>query len=248
MFQTRYALHYLHARGHYNLAIKRHHAALADFLSCGELMRDWDMDLPALVPWRSSAAEAWLRLGNDDQARRLADEQMARPGGSQPRTRGISLRVLAAASEVTQRVPLLQEAVTLLESCGDRLTLARVLGDLSHAHDAVGEHSRARMEIHHAILIAEKCGARPLREELLPNESAPPGAAPVRDILATLTDAERRVVALASRGYTNREIGDKLFVTVSTVEQHLTKVYRKLNIKHRRDLPRDLDLDAADTA
>ncbi len=247
MFQTRYALHYLHARGHYNLATKRHHAALADFLSCGDLMQDWEMDLPTLVPWRSSAAEAWLHLGNHDQARRLVNEQMARPGGDQPRTRGISLRTLAATSDVTQRIPLLQEAVKLLENCGARLELARTLGDLSQARYAMGEHSQARMEVHHAILVAEECGALPLREELLPKENTP-GATPVHDILATLTDAERRVAALASHGYTNREIGDRLFVTVSTVEQHLTKVYRKLNVRHRKDLPHDLNLDIADTA
>ncbi|GAA3316725.1 helix-turn-helix transcriptional regulator [Nonomuraea dietziae] len=43
-----------------------------------------------------------------------------------------------------------------------------------------------------------------------------PGARPV------LSDAERRVAALAADGYSNREIAAKLFITVSTVEQHLT--------------------------
>jgi DNA-binding CsgD family transcriptional regulator len=51
-----------------------------------------------------------------------------------------------------------------------------------------------------------------------------------------LTDAESRVVELVVRGHTNREISDRLFVTVSTVEQHLTSVYRKLKVKRRREL------------
>ncbi|MET7656616.1 helix-turn-helix transcriptional regulator [Streptomyces sp. NPDC005486] len=38
-------------------------------------------------------------------------------------------------------------------------------------------------------------------------------------------------------GYTNREIAAKLYVTPSTVEQHLTRVYRKLKIQRRQDLP-----------
>lgn len=42
---------------------------------------------------------------------------------------------------------------------------------------------------------------------------------------------------LAARGHTNREIATKLYVTVSTVEQHLTRIYRKLKVKRRRDLP-----------
>ncbi|MFI9766444.1 AAA family ATPase [Streptomyces sp. NPDC052415] len=51
-----------------------------------------------------------------------------------------------------------------------------------------------------------------------------------------LSEAESRVAALAAQGHTNRQISSKLFITVSTVEQHLTRIYRKLNVKHRRDL------------
>ncbi|MFI7003352.1 AAA family ATPase [Nocardia sp. NPDC050175] len=53
---------------------------------------------------------------------------------------------------------------------------------------------------------------------------------------AILSEAEQRVAVLAARGHTNREISRKLFITVSTVEQHLTKVYRKLNVNGRSDL------------
>ncbi|WP_194292707.1 helix-turn-helix transcriptional regulator [Streptomyces katsurahamanus] len=58
--------------------------------------------------------------------------------------------------------------------------------------------------------------------------------------LAELTDAERRVGALAVAGCTNREIAFQLFITVSTVEQHLTKIYRKLKVRSRSDLPAEL--------
>jgi DNA-binding CsgD family transcriptional regulator/type II secretory pathway predicted ATPase ExeA len=52
-----------------------------------------------------------------------------------------------------------------------------------------------------------------------------------------LSDAELRVATLAAAGRTNREIAAKLFVTVSTVEQHLTRIYRKLRVNGRADLP-----------
>jgi DNA-binding CsgD family transcriptional regulator len=65
---------------------------------------------------------------------------------------------------------------------------------------------------------------------------------------ATLSDAERRVAGLAALGHTNREIANKLYVTISTVEQHLTKAYRKLNVTQRKDLPADLWSDAASIA
>jgi DNA-binding CsgD family transcriptional regulator len=63
-------------------------------------------------------------------------------------------------------------------------------------------------------------------------------AAPDVEDGAKLTVAERRVVALAAAGNTNREIAERLFITVSTVEQHLTKVYRKLNVRSRSGLRR----------
>ena len=64
-----------------------------------------------------------------------------------------------------------------------------------------------------------------------PNPRSPAGAAPNRP----LTPAE-----LAALGSSNREIARKLHVTVSTVEQHLTRIYRKLHIKRRSELPRRL--------
>jgi DNA-binding CsgD family transcriptional regulator len=61
---------------------------------------------------------------------------------------------------------------------------------------------------------------------------APPGV--------ELTDAELRVASLAAAGDTNRQIARKLFITVSTVEQHLTKIYRKLNVRSRSGLSKGL--------
>jgi DNA-binding CsgD family transcriptional regulator len=63
--------------------------------------------------------------------------------------------------------------------------------------------------------------------------------------LTVLSDAERRVATLAAMGHTNREIARKLYVTVSTVEQHLTRVYRKLNVHRRSDLPLRLQPSAS---
>ncbi|RSN50556.1 helix-turn-helix transcriptional regulator [Actinomadura sp. WAC 06369] len=54
---------------------------------------------------------------------------------------------------------------------------------------------------------------------------------------AALTGAERRVAALAAAGRTNRQIAEELLITVSTVEQHLTRVYRKLHVGRRTELP-----------
>lgn len=246
MFQSRYGLHYLYARGHHYLATSRHYAALADFLSCGELMTSWGVDQPGVVPWRTSAAEAWLLHGaNRDEAKRLINEQLGRLGPDASRTRGVALRLLAATNQPHNRPQLLQDAVVVLEEYGDQYELARALADLSKAHQALREHRRAWTVARRAWHVANVCDAAELCEELLPSrgkvdaEDAPAVEKPA-DPIATLTDAERRVAALAAVGYTNREIASKLFITPSTIEQHLTRVYRKLNVKYRKDLPADL--------
>ena len=60
-----------------------------------------------------------------------------------------------------------------------------------------------------------------------------------------LSDSEKRVAVLAACGYTNRDISSRLYITVSTVEQHLTRVYRKLRICGRQQLPVDLQFEVS---
>ncbi|MEU0506757.1 helix-turn-helix transcriptional regulator [Nocardia sp. NPDC005998] len=63
-----------------------------------------------------------------------------------------------------------------------------------------------------------------------------PALAPIRGGLATSSPAERRVAELVARGKANRQIAAKLAITTSTVEQHLTRVYRKLRVARRGEL------------
>jgi DNA-binding NarL/FixJ family response regulator len=51
-----------------------------------------------------------------------------------------------------------------------------------------------------------------------------------------LTSGELRVAELAADGLTNREIAEKLYVTVRTVESHLSNAYRKLGAQTRTEL------------
>jgi DNA-binding CsgD family transcriptional regulator len=55
-----------------------------------------------------------------------------------------------------------------------------------------------------------------------------------------LTAVESRVAALVGAGQTNREVADAMFISVRTVESHLSRVYRKLGLRSRTELSRRL--------
>jgi DNA-binding NarL/FixJ family response regulator len=68
--------------------------------------------------------------------------------------------------------------------------------------------------------------------------SAPPPADPADPGLDLLSAREREVMQLLARGYTYREIGSRLFISVKTVESHASNVLRKLQLSNRNELTR----------
>ncbi|MBT8251007.1 MAG: response regulator transcription factor [Acidimicrobiia bacterium] len=56
--------------------------------------------------------------------------------------------------------------------------------------------------------------------------------------LDLLTDREQEVMRHIARGYTYREVGEALFISVKTVETHVSKVLRKLQLSNRNELTR----------
>ena len=72
--------------------------------------------------------------------------------------------------------------------------------------------------------------ARPVSPEPA-EEATDPG-------LDLLSSREREVMQLLARGYTYREIGSRLFISVKTVESHASNVLRKLQLSNRNELTR----------
>ena len=83
--------------------------------------------------------------------------------------------------------------------------------------------------------------AAPRRSRRSPAASWPRAAGACRRAkgggLAELTPSELRVGELAASGLSNPEIAQRLFITIKTVEMHLSNGYRKLDVRGRSELP-----------
>jgi DNA-binding NarL/FixJ family response regulator len=62
--------------------------------------------------------------------------------------------------------------------------------------------------------------------------------AQVDEDLDRLTDREREVMRLIARGYAYKEVASELFISVKTVETHVSSVLRKLQLSSRHELTR----------
>lgn len=242
MMQTLFGAQYLFARGHCHLATGESEAALSAFRATGELVAAWQFDNPTILPWRSSAAQAHLCMGEPEEAKALVLEQLSLLRPEQHRALGVTLRAQAATESRHVAVPLLEQASDLFDRLGDRLELAQTLADLSHAHRMLDRQDIAEVIANRALKLATTCGADPLKAILVPmtgeDDRSPGSPHP----LTALSRAERRVAYLAAQGHTNRQISNMLYITVSTVEQHLTRIYRKLSVNRRSDIGSQLQL------
>jgi DNA-binding NarL/FixJ family response regulator len=227
----------LQGRARLRLAQHRPEDALADARMAAERAREIGVRHPVFASWRADAAEALLILGENAQARRLAQEQLelSEQLGT-PGARGAALRLVARTT--TEPIPLMEQAVTTLAGSPARLEHTRALVALGAALRRANRRADARIPLRQALEQADRGGmlllARRAREEL--NAI---GARPRRSALSgpgALTPAEHRVAQLAARGLGNRAIAERLYVTPRTVETHLTHAFQKLDIRSRADL------------
>jgi tetratricopeptide (TPR) repeat protein len=197
---------------------------LEDVLDGGRRYEEVGGRNPAFLAWRSHAALALLQLGEQDEARRLAGEELAlaRAWGA-PRALGAALRVAGLAEGGEDGLTLLRQAVELLADSPAKLEHAKARTELGAALRRANRRSEARQQLGQALELAAICGALPLVQRA-DVELRAAGARPRRITLRgveSLTPSEHRVAEMAAEGLMNREIAQALFVTPKTVEVHL---------------------------
>jgi DNA-binding CsgD family transcriptional regulator/tetratricopeptide (TPR) repeat protein len=197
-------------------------------------------------PWRATAAQAALMLGERDRALELARDALARAERTDVlHLRIRSGRVLGLCEGGRKGLRSLRTAARLGSGTPPRLETIRALVDLGAALRRENHRAEAREWLERGADMAARGGAVALSERARV-ELAASGARPRRDALlsgpASLTPSERRIAELAATGQSNREIAQALFVTPKTVEYHLRNTYRKLDIQNRQELAEALSV------
>ena len=232
------------ARSQLRLVTGRVADAHADAIAAGPVAETRGVRNPILVPWRSRAALALIALGRTDDARSLAQEDLTIAEAADiPSAIGAARRISALATGGESAIPLLRSAVEVLEQTPAPLELTRALIDLGGTLRRAGQRRAAREPLARALELAHRHGAAPLAATAR-TELRATGARPRRDVrtgVDALTPSERRVAELAAAGRSNAEIAAHLFITPKTTEHHLAAVYRKLDIRSRRQLPATLE-------
>jgi DNA-binding CsgD family transcriptional regulator len=196
----------------------------------------WDHPLVSSC-WQDSV-EVLIALGELEAARAYLDayEDRAQRSGA-PSARAIAARCRGLLSAAEGDLPAAHSAFARALAEHDRgarpFELGRTLLALGSVRRRSKQKRAAREAIEQGLAIFEDLGARlwvdRARDELTRIAGRPPSS-------TELTEAEDRVAALVAEGLSNKEVASALFVSVHTVEAHLSRVYRKLGIRSRAEL------------
>ena len=185
------------------------------------------------------AVEAAIRSGEPELAESLLERLAVRAEASRtPWALGLLAQSRALVSSGS-------EAEAFFESALGYLAETLVPRDLAYANLLYGEWLRrenrrldARKHLRHAheffVAMGAKDFAKRAQAELLATGERARSRTVERR--ADLTPQERRVAQLASERLTNPEIAAQLFISSATVDYHLRKVFRKLDVTSRRQL------------
>ena len=225
------------ARGRLRIALGEAQAGVEELLATGEALGP-EFFGPAMCPWRARASTGLSAVGRDREAAELAEEELSL--ARRTRSAWGETVALQAVANVNQgaAVELLQQAAELAERGGFALERARALVMLGAHQRRRGQRRAAAELLRDGLDAAAACGALALGERAR-TELVAIGLSPRRERstgVDALTPAERRVAELAAGGMSNAEIAQSLFVSLRTVETHLTHVYQKLGIASRGEL------------
>ncbi len=192
---------------------------------------------PGLAQHHADLVEAFARSGFAAEAGELCDEldRLVSRTGCPPAIAGVArARLLVCADEEVESVA--RDVRAHFQQVRSPFERARTLLVLGARRRRVGDRMHARVDLAEAQGEFQRLGAQPW-SELAGGELRAAGARmEAGEQVATLTGQEMEVARAVGRGLTNREVAASLFLSVKTIERHLTTIYRKLGLRSRAEL------------
>jgi DNA-binding CsgD family transcriptional regulator len=219
--------------------------AWQDAIQCLSILRRetglLEMREPGVLRWHGDLIEAHLRVGQRAEAEAVLEEL----AGQAQATGRLWARVAAGRARGMMANPddieaAFESTLALAETARDPFELARTRLAYGEGLRRLRRRGEARTQLRSAIATFEQLGARPWTQRA-ERELAATGERLQRRTGTSsreLTPQEMRVCVAVARGDTNREVATQLFLSLKTVETHLTSAYGKLGLRSRTELAR----------
>lgn len=231
----------LDVKGHRRLREGRVSEAVETYAEMEAVSERLGIGEPCLVPWARHAISAYLAAGRPADALRVVEWLERCAAGLPcrwPRIVALTGRagLEAAAGQLEAAEKMFEQAVRLHQGLELGIQEIETLLQYGTFLRRSGRIARSRQVLGDAARLAEACGAHWLGQVAEAELRAAGGRRRRRREPERLTPQEQRVAELAATGLSNKEIAQRLFLAVSTVETHLQQVYSKLSITSRRQL------------
>ena len=229
---------YLRSLGFTELAAGNAELAATHFRRALTIADDLGIGEPAIMRLHPDAVAALVATGQIAEAERLVAQLDSSTQANQlPWSTAMAGRchglLHAANGDLPAAITVLVQALTdhvrlpmPFEEARTRLLLGTVLRRAGHRIEA-------RRQLETAYAAFTDLGT-PIQAEATRSELASIGGKHGTE--SELTPVERRIAALVGLGKTNREVASDLFISVRTVDSHLCRIYRKLDVRSRTQL------------
>lgn len=233
---TRPHLAYAHAAlGLLELTLSDYRAAIDQFEAVAELTNQMGIVDSPLVWWSSDLIEAYLQEGLDGPARdvwkRLAESAAC---SRTPTARAVTARCRALLEPHSYEAHL-TEALRWHARSSVPFEHARTQLLFGAELRRARKRAAAQQQLRSALATFDRLGAAQWAQRARIMLGSSP-VAPSDQGTGHLTPQELQVALAAARGLANREIAADLFLSVKTVEFHLSNVFHKLGINRRAKL------------